>query len=272
MTGPNPVELSDEEDHVWLKTKRAKVDRQKTAVSGKAIRVTAGDVGVDNVTEPNMEEWSGKEDVLNDSANGASSDACSDLGSSPSDEDSDGYLETESESTEDDSASCDKVGSSAEESESDEIGSGEEVEVMQQLAALKEQRRQGRKEKGKGEGCVEGGAMGDEGQRGSKYVPPRLHSKGVGEGGERLQLQLKKKLNGLVNRWVGLVGLFLLSYLVCLSVCVALHAPRLHALVLSTCRLSEANLPSILTQVEQMYRNNSRNGAEGLSVYSEVPC
>ena len=207
MTEPNPVELSDEEDHVWLKTKRAKVDRQKTAVSGKALRVTARDVGVNNVTEPNMEERSVKEDVLDDSANVASSESCSDLGSSPLDEGSDGYLETESESTEDDSASCDKVGSSAEESESDEVESGGEAEVMQQLAALKEQRRQGRNEKGKGDGRVEGGAMGDEGHGGSKYVPPRVHSKGVGEGGERVQLQLKKKLNGLVNRWVDLVGL-----------------------------------------------------------------
>ena len=258
VTRPNHAELSDDEDHVWLKAKRTKVDRQKAAVGDRVPGSTARGAGVHSVVEPGLEEWSGTEGVPVDSANGASNEEGSDLDSGPS-EDSDGYMETDSECVESDGAACDEEGSPEEGTESDEVGSAGEAEMMQQLAALKGHRWRDQKEKGEEKVFIEGDAVGETAQVGSKYVPPGRRSKGEGEGGERKQLQLKKKLNGLVNRWVenGLCC-------VCLSVCVAAPAPS-NVMVLSTCRLSEANLPSILTQVEQMYRNNSRNGAEWLS-------
>ena len=263
VTRPNHEELSDDEDHVWLKAKRAKVDRQKAAVGDRVPRSTARGAGVHSVIGPGLEGWSGTEGIPVDSANGASSEEGSELDTGPS-EDSDGYMETDSECVESDGAACDEEGSPEEGMESDEVGSAGEAEVMQQLAALKGHRWRDQKEKGEEEVCVEGDAVGETAQVGSKYVPPRRRSKGEGEGGERKQLQLKKKLNGLVNRWVDTNGLCCVCLSVCLSVCVAVPAPS-NVMVLSTCRLSEANLPSILTQVEQMYRNNSRNGAEWLS-------
>lgn len=225
MTGPNPADLSDDEDNVWLRAKRAKADHQKAVGDGRTQTRAARDAEVDNMTQSSLGEWSGKEDVPVDSADGASSEECSVLASEPLEDDSDGYMETDSECTNDDSASCDEPGSAADETgsdevgsgdeaesdevesgdeaESDEVGSGDEAEVMKQLAAIKRLSRHGQ-EKGKEERWVEGGAVGETEQGGLKYVPPGLRSMGDEEGRERVQLRLKKKLNGLVNRWVDL--------------------------------------------------------------------
>ena len=199
VTRPGRAELSDDEDHVWLKAKRAKVDHQKVAVGSTVRRDATMDAGVESGNESGLEEWSGDEALSVDSTN----DEGSSLSGGPLEDGSDGYIDTDSGSGEDDGGTSDEEGTPVERVESDEVESEDEEEVMKQLAALKGKRRRGQ-EKGAGEGQSEGSAVGGAGQGETKYIPPGLRSKGEGGGGERVLSQLKKKLNGLVNRWVDL--------------------------------------------------------------------
>ena len=68
----------------------------------------------------------------------------------------------------------------------------------------------------------------------AKYIPPHLSVSGSSQ-------WLRKRVQGLLNRWEWLSAVCSIAY--------------------NTCsRLSESNMKSISTQLEQLYSENSRNG------------
>lgn len=91
-----------------------------------------------------------------------------------------------------------------------------------------------------------------------RYVPPHLRKAATGDSKEKKARQLeklRKKVQGLVNRCVVILSL------VFVDKCVQAGLTQLicHITIFSV-RLSESNMQSISSQLEQLYFENSRNG------------